>query len=268
MSSCVFRTCPKFNHSKFNFHELIIFKRDFSVTNNLRRNGSSATFKSVFPVKTRSFIRLQDQLRRRDDALGGSELVYLLPVWRVIAIKTLDTLSVVCGAVLAVVGSALWFKHYVWPTLCRWVTKVEAEDSIMVDQNQADDEWTVDEHGNRRKVTTIELNLFEHLKAKDNPIFWGVMLIQTVAGFGVVRVDKARTVLRIYWHPMTKVYTAVFPRLFFKERVQTFSPRCLKIKFHKFLITKPRNHYVLPNKCHLKYFRDAEHSWMLTKLPK
>lgn len=218
--------------------------------------SSKRTFISLprtFPTKTRSFLQYQDALRLKDGLPRGIELVYLLPKYHSMYLEVSDRIWIV--ALVAVLAFTPCF--IVWR-------------QFSFDEDQIEDniEYVYDEHGarwKRKKIGSVNLNSM----LIENKIFSYFWISSFSLLFLGLRIDSARTPLRIYYHPSLLRYYAVFPRHWKKNRVNTFAKNRVMLRHGKFLILKPEgSHYTLPNKVWRRHFRDEEHTDVFVKKKK
>ena len=219
----------------------------------------------TFPARTRRFLDMQESLRVRSGLPRGVELVYLLPPYRSTMVRFVDY----CSVISTVVGAGVIVTYVIW----RWLfVDTEAEEmtlsenqSANSDDNLSDDaDYVVDDHGHRWKRRPIQVPTFSS-DILSHPYLCLQLLFSFVSPFLVLRIDCARTPLRIFYHPASRHYHAVFSRYFRQERLATFPASRVLLRHGAFrIVTANGSDFTLPNKVMPRHFRDAEHCQVFT----
>jgi len=221
----------------------------------------------TFPARTRRFLDMQETLRVRSGLPRGVELVYLLPPYRSSMVKFVDCFSVVG----TVVGAAAIVTYVVWR---RFFANTDAEEKVpnettpskTSDDNVSDNsEYVVDQRGERWKKSKIQLRM-PSTDILSNQ-FVSLQLLFSIVGFFIVlRVDCARTPLRIFYHPASRHYHAIFSRHFQKERLSSFPASRVLWRHKAFrIVTAEGSDVTLPNKVMPRHFKDEESCRVFSK---
>jgi len=211
----------------------------------------------TFPPKTRQFAELQETLRLSDGIPKGAELIYMLPKYRANFLSLFDLLCLptFIASFAFTVGYILWKEFYA----------EDDEDAEKVVEEPVKFEYYVDEQGvrwKRRKMQSLQTNL----KVPESK--WAVYLLMFATSFFflVLRIDNARTVLRIYYHAPMRQYYAVYPRYWKKNRVSPFQTGRVFLAHGKFrILSEEMGPYTLQNKAANRHFRDDEHLAVFVK---